>query len=201
MRSAGERRAPDVCLRSKARTPSEPHRPRHAGHRLRLRELPISLIHLEELRLVHRLVLRRGAMFSLGSPGGPRRRWEAASGTGQHLRAAHRVGAAEDCIRVCCGGEHGDSLGITDSEGSNAPCVSPPLQQMAEELLFHVFLFHGCANREDPHPCVPRYSTCTQYIACHKGLALPLARHAHVFLLAIAARTLNSSTNILITRP
>ena len=86
------------------------------------------------------------------------------------------VSAPQKTASKCAvGGEHGDSLGITDSEGSNAPCVSPPLQQMAEELLFHVFLFHGCANREDPHPCVPRYSTCTQYIACHKGLALPLA--------------------------
>lgn len=59
----GERRPPDDCLRSEAQTPSEPLRPCHAVHRLRLCELPLPLIRLEELRPVHRLLHRRGASF------------------------------------------------------------------------------------------------------------------------------------------
>jgi hypothetical protein len=59
----GERRPPDDCLRSEAQTPSEPLRPCHAVHRLRLCELPLPLIRLEELRPLHRLLHRRGASF------------------------------------------------------------------------------------------------------------------------------------------
>ena len=76
---------------------------------------------------MHRLLHRRGASFFSAVLTLGKQRLVRVSISEQFTVSPPQKTAPECAV----GGEHGDSLGIAASEGSNAPCVT---QQMAEDV-------------------------------------------------------------------